>query len=240
MTARAALIGAAALGVAWLVARGADAAAAAAYEVTPAVPGQARGELPNFDDVVPAVPALIDYLNPWGAMERLYERTATAEGLQDRNVAAFLSLIEYAEGTGRDGRDPYRTCYGYKHTIQSLADHPAVTREWKGESIASLGPQYAGMVSTAAGRYQIIRPTWLEAKRALQLADFSPASQDAAAVWLIRRRGALDDVKAGRIAQAVELCRAEWASLPGAGYGQPERKMAELIGAYSQAGGALA
>lgn len=155
------------------------------------------------------------------------------------NVAAFLAMIAKSEGTDR-AADPYRVCYSYGHTIADLSDHPAVTGEWKGESIANLGPQYAGKVSTAAGRYQLIKPTWLGCKRALDLPDFSPASQDAAALYLVKQRGALADVQAGRVEAAVGKVRREWASLPGAGYGQPERRMATLVDAYTTAGGALA
>lgn len=185
-----------------------------------------------------------DWVDPWGAMSRQVERHQTEQAMHDTNTAAFLALIEYAEGTARDRRDPYRTCYGYRHTIASFADHPAVTGEWRGERLpdaACIGAGYkAGCVSTAAGRYQIIKPTWLAAKRALSLPDFSPPSQDRAAVYLIRQRGAMDHVRAGRIEEAVRLCRAEWASLPGAGYGQPERKLAALLDAYAGAGGTLA
>lgn len=185
----------------------------------------------------------LDYFNPWGAIERANESATVARSTDDTNTRAFLALIAFAEGTDQRS-DPYRVCFGYRHTIENLADHPAVTREWLGEKLpdamcAAAGHK-PGCVSTAAGRYQLIRPTWLACKRALGLADFSPASQDAAAVYLIRKRGALDDVKRGRVGDAVAKCRAEWASLPGAGYGQPERAMAQLTQAYVEAGGNLA
>jgi lysozyme len=158
-------------------------------------------------------------------------------------VQAFLSMIAVAEGTAR-APDPYAVCYAYRHTIQDFSDHPAVTGEWRGERLsdamcrgANMAP---GCVSTAAGRYQIIKPTWLSVKKALALPDFGAESQDAAAVYLIRRRGAMDAVEAGRVAEAVELCRKEWASLPGAGYGQGERKLADLQAAFERAGGVLA
>lgn len=177
----------------------------------------------------------------WGAIQSGSDAAAVGAAVQrgSGNVGAFLRMIAVSEGTEREA-DPYRVCYGYRHVISSFADHPAVTGEWRGESLASLGPSYVGKVSTAAGRYQIIRPTWLEAQRALGLRDFSPASQDAAALYLIRRRGALDAVEAGRVADAIALCRPEWASLPGAGYGQPERRMADLVAAYQAAGGTVA
>lgn len=224
---RAILIGAACIGGAYLLARTAD--QAAAYGVQDfGVPVEGEGG------------TVLDYANPWGLIERQVDAYQTERAMQNQNMPAFLAMIEYAEGTAQGGRDPYRTCYGYRHTIQSFADHPAVTGEWAGESLASLGAAYAGKVSTAAGRHQIIKQTWLMCKRALSLPDFSPASQDAAAVYLIRKRGAVEAIEAGQIAEAVELCRQEWASLPGAGYGQPERKLAALLDVYERAGGYLA
>jgi muramidase (phage lysozyme) len=156
------------------------------------------------------------------------------------NQRAFLALIAFAEGTDREP-EPYRVCYGYRHAIISLADHPAVTGEWRGERLpeamcrgAGLSP---GCVSTAAGRYQLIKPTWLGIKKRLRLPDFEPESQDRAALYLVEQRGALEDVHAGRIQTAISKCRPEWASLPGAGYGQPERRIGALVAAYEKAGG---
>ena len=218
----------------------AAAALAGAYAISRAANARA---VPG-DDTDPADGATaLDYANPWGAAERQVESYFTSEAMSDENVSAFLSMIASAEGTDR-APDPYRVCYSYRHTIADLSDHPAITGEWKGEKLpdamcagAGLGP---GCVSTAAGRYQIIRRTWLSCKRALGLRDFSPASQSAAAVYLIKSRGALDHVRNGRIPEAVQACRLEWASLPGAGYGQPERKLAALVNVYQDAGGQLA
>jgi lysozyme len=155
------------------------------------------------------------------------------------NALAFLALISHSEGTDRVF-DSYRVCYGFKHTIVDFRDHPAVTGEWHGESLDSLGGKYVGEVSTAAGRYQIRKETWLEAKAALKLNDFTPASQDAAALWLIRGKGALAAIEAGDVPTAIAACRNVWASLPGGTSGQPEAKLAQLLTAYRSAGGALA
>lgn len=155
------------------------------------------------------------------------------------NQTAFLSMISKSEGTNR-AADPYRVCYGYKHIIADLSDHPAITGEWHGESLDSLGPSYVGKVSTAAGRYQINKPTWLDVKNALSLSDFSAASQDDAALYLIKRAGALTLVNEGLLDGAIEACKGVWASLPGNSAGQPQAKLADLKQAYTDAGGAFA
>ena len=56
----------------------------------------------------------------------------------------------------------------------------------------------------------------------------------------IDEAGALLDVRAGRLAVAVGKVRRIWASLPGAGYSQPERPMAWLEARYRDAGGTFA
>lgn len=160
-----------------------------------------------------------------------------------QNIAAFLTMLQEAEGTANRA-DPYAVCYGYAHTIRNFANHPAITGEWRGERLsdgmcrnAGFGP---GCVSTAAGAYQLIKPTWMSAASALRLPDFSPSSQDAACIELIRRRGALEDVKAGRIASAITKCKNEWASLPGNYAKQGQRSQGDLIAWYMQNGGTTA
>jgi lysozyme len=101
---------------------------------------------------------------------------------------------------------------------------------------SNLGNTYK---TSAAGRYQFLVKTWDELKDKLNLVDFSPASQDAAAIELIRQRGALNDVKAGRIQSAIAKCAPIWASLPGAGYNQPERKLSSLLTAFNNSGGTV-
>lgn len=160
-----------------------------------------------------------------------------------RNQEAFLALIRYAEGTDKEP-DPYRVCYGYRHTIVSLDEHPAISGEWGGEKLPDEmcrnAGQKPGCVSTAAGAYQLIRPTWRGIRDRLRLADFSPASQDRAALYLITNCGALDDVLRGRLQTAVVKCSREWASLPGNIAKQPQRRKDDLLAAFEKAGGVLA
>lgn len=160
-----------------------------------------------------------------------------------RNLAAFLRMLQMSEGTASQP-DPYRVCYGYGHTVQSMGAHPAESGEWRGERLpdamcinAGLRP---GCVSTAAGAYQIIKPTWERLRKRLGLVDFTAASQDAAAAELIRSRGALEHVKAGRLAQALRACAPEWASLPGNYAKQGQRDAETLAAWYTTAGGMTA
>jgi len=168
--------------------------------------------------------------------------SSVSSAADDTQVKAFQAVIGYSEGTDKEP-DAYRVCYGYRHVIQSFADHPAITGEWRGEDISAIGTRYVGMVSTAAGRYQINKPTWLDCKRALGLTDFTPDSQDRAMVYLVDKRGkALQAIQAGQLDKAVELCAKAklWASFPGDGAGQGERKLSSLRVAFTDNGGALA
>lgn len=148
---------------------------------------------------------------------------------KNRNVRAFLAMIRAGEGTADAGG--YSRLFGGQQ-FTSFADHPRVkvTRIFAGKPITS----------TAAGAYQFLVGTWDECAAALDLPDFSPASQDAAAVYLIRRRGALADVKAGNFAEAVRKCAKEWASLPGSPYGQPTKTLAQAMATYKANGGTYA
>jgi muramidase (phage lysozyme) len=142
-----------------------------------------------------------------------------------KNLRAFLIMIQYAEGTY--GKDGYRKLYGGGY-FTDYTKHPNTkVTKW-------------GITSTAAGAYQILSNTWAELQPKLKLPDFSPVSQDKAAIELIRRRKALDDVYAGRFAQAIAKCRKEWASLPGAGYGQNEKNVTNLLAVIKSSGGMTA
>lgn len=149
------------------------------------------------------------------------------EALRSPNVRAFLRAIRLGEGTSDD--NGYMRIVG-GGTIQNFDDHPR-RRVWI--------DRYQ-LWSTAAGAYQFIVPTWDEMAQKYDLPDFSPASQDKAAVGLLIRRKALDDVLAGRIEAAIAKCRQEWASLPGSPYGQRTESMEAVLAEYTKHGGQIA
>lgn len=149
-----------------------------------------------------------------------------SEALRSPNAQAFLRLIRAGESS--QDLKGYFTLVGGE-ILPSLEQHPG-KKVW----IESLK-----LWSSAAGAYQFLTATWGECQKALGLKDFYPSSQDLAAMFLIRRRGALADVLAGRIEVAIKKCAKEWASLPGSPYGQPTRTLKQALATYAEYGGQL-
>lgn len=149
--------------------------------------------------------------------------------LLSANLVAFLAVIRSSEGTAKSS-NPYAVTFGEQFTISDFSNHPALLG-WRGY-------QWKGIWETAAGAYQINKPTWLDIQNALSLIDFSPASQDQAAVWLISNRAhAADVIAAGKFDIAINACSRIWASLPGSTSGQPQARLLDLKDIYIQQGG---
>lgn len=126
-------------------------------------------------------------------------------------AVALLETISNTESAGS-----YNVIYsGAK--ANNFDDHPRVWVEIQS------GPN-KGKYSSAAGKYQFIAPTWDKAKRALDLKDFSPASQDKAAWWLAQEdyrrstgRDLLRDLQEGGDANMRRVGKTlakTWTSLP--------------------------
>lgn len=151
----------------------------------------------------------------------------------DDNIAAFLWMIRVCEGTS--GPNGYRTMFTGK--LFDVTTPASPTYNYKDHPrIANKG---GGLVSTAAGAYQFLSSTWDECRKQLSLPDFSPASQDKAGILLLKRRKALEDVKAGRFTDAIAKTNKEWASLPGSPYNQNPKPMNVALSYYKQAGGTV-
>lgn len=169
----------------------------------------------------------------------------TAAYTADDLMSAFLAMIRRAEVGGWDDGRRYTTFYGGAQ-FRNLDDHPVATKELRGVRLsdamcrnAGLGP---GCVSTAAGAYQFILPTWQMMRAAgaggpgsPRLPDFSPASQDEAARRLVRRIGADALLQQGRLTDAIARAGTQWASLPGSTARQPQRSMDTVVGWFSEA-----
>jgi len=144
------------------------------------------------------------------------------------NISAFLFMIRKCEGTS--GPDGYKTMFTGKK-FDDFADHP--------RKAITAGVNGKGLTSTAAGAYQFLSSTWDECKKQLGLTDFSPANQDKACILLLKRRKALDDIKAGNFTAAIKKCNLEWASLPGSPYNQHPKDLNVALGFIKQGGGTI-
>ena len=147
--------------------------------------------------------------------------------LQRPEVRALLNTIRYAEGT--PGETGYQTMFGgSKFDTSKGWQHP--------NQVIKSG----GYASTAAGAYQFLQPTWQGTAKALGLSDFSPKSQDLAALYLIdKKRGALEPFLRGeKFGTVTNKLAPEWASLPTSGggsyYGQPSKPLGDLYKYYEQ------
>lgn len=196
--------------------------------VRPSLPGLEPE--PELEPALPVVPIFDDGepLMPDDGRDRL---------------SAFLYMIRTAEhGEWRDDAARYFTFYsGLSFT--GTSDHPTNTGERQGVKLPDRYCRAAGLrpgcVSTAAGAYQIIRPTWDRVRAAgawgPRLPDFGVDSQDEAARRILSQSGALARLEAGDIEGAIRRAGTQWASLPGSSAGQPQKSMAQAL-AYYRAG----
>lgn len=218
---RGALIGAAGLLAfgAWWAWReqGEEAGAGSVSEWVQDIGGQAVGAVRNAVDWV------------GGDLRLSRMKDVRADMLANGNVQAMLRVIRTGEGTADAGG--YRRLVGGGE-FASFADHP---RTVKSGTFAN-GKTWR---SSAAGAYQFIVSTWDETARLMGLTDFSPGSQDLAALGRIAARGALDDVMSGRFDVAIGKLAREWASLPGSPYGQPTISMQRARNVFADAGGVV-
>jgi len=149
----------------------------------------------------------------------------TAQEAGSANILAFLDTIAHSEigdALLLATDDGYNVLVGSSPqkplTFTDYSHHPRVLNK--------------KLDSTAAGRYQIIWPTWSWLLSSKGYMDFKPETQDYACIELIKGRNAYDAVANGDVELGLHLCRSEWASLPGAGYGQHEQKLGNLLAYY--------
>lgn len=155
-------------------------------------------------------------------------------------LSAFLYMIRVAE-TGRRDESAYFTYYGGSR-FSNLADHPVATGEKAGIRLPDRFCQAAGLppgcVSTAAGAYQFILPTWRSVRQAgtwgQALPDFGVDSQDEAARRLLVQLGALERLEAGDIEGAITRAGRAWASLPGSTAQQGGKTMDQALALYNE------
>ncbi|MEO0516483.1 MAG: glycoside hydrolase family 104 protein [Cyanobacteria bacterium P01_A01_bin.116] len=120
----------------------------------------------------------------------------------DVEVRAFLDMLAWSLGT--DLND-YKLIFNGEE-FDSFADHPR-------QRVCTnyLGQRTCG---DAAGRYQIVSTTWDDVGKRIVLDDFTPESQDKAAVNLLEELGAIELLKDDEFERAIAQMSYIWPSLP--------------------------
>lgn len=122
--------------------------------------------------------------------------TSVSDWMAMNNLYAFLAVIRHVESG-----DKYNIIAG-GDTFTDYREHPFILNPSRKKPLGT----------TASGAYQMIVSTWTMARDALGLTDFSPASQDKAAIWILqnKRKGSYNAVVQGDMRRAMELLRDEW------------------------------
>ena len=165
----------------------------------------------------------------------------TKEQAGSARIPPFLDMIAWSEGTSTS---KYTKDRGYDVIVGGVSTPPGpfpkVFTSYADHPNIRVTVNKSGLVSTAAGRYQQLYRYWPAYKKQLRLADFGPLNQDFLAIQLIREQKALDDVREGRIAEAIAKCNNIWASFYGSPYGQRTHPLEDMLATYKVFGGTLA
>jgi muramidase (phage lysozyme) len=148
------------------------------------------------------------------------QQQATSDQVQpisdeDLNHPLVRSALKYVNAY--EGSPKANHLYGYKE-FNDLSKHPNVKIPFTDK----------GDVTTAAGSYQILAPTWEIQAKKQGLKDFSQDSQDRAAIGIMRDIGALDAFKAGDYDKGKQLLGKQWASIPGSTIGKSTGQIPKL------------
>lgn len=153
----------------------------------------------------------------------------------DSRVSAFLNMIGVLE-TG--SVDSYDVFYGGSR-FSDFSNHPVLTGEKQGLPLTEKMCRDAGFssgkcVSTAAGKYQINVPTFLEvlADHPDFTPDFSPSAQDEIAILILQKIGALNALLEDDFDTALRLASKRWASLPFSTANQNPKSYAYALSQY--------
>jgi len=146
------------------------------------------------------------------------------------NVCAFLDMLAVSE---IGARMLAMTDDGYDVIVGSTPQHPSLMKSYADHPRQLVRLPALGIKSTAAGRYQFIERTWDGLAKSLGFApramNFEPQSQDRACIELLRQIKAYPQIAGGNIEGAIRIANGTWASLPGAGFGQHENRMSDLV-----------
>lgn len=150
-----------------------------------------------------------------------------------RNLQAFSDTVAWSEGTTRIATSDR----GYNVLVGSTLKHPLLFASYETHPHI----YNKALNSTAAGKHQLIYPTWYSLCARLNVSDFGPTTQEAMFESLVAIDcHAMESVCNGHFADAVALCSKLWTSLPGSNSGQPQSLFRQLAQIYASVGGGVA
>lgn len=142
--------------------------------------------------------------SPWGWEYGPPTPPLVYAGDPDANVRAFLAVLRAGESGGN-----YGALVG-GGSFTDYSHHPG----WTDASMTKKSAWAGRWNSHAAGAYQFQPGTFKLVSDQIGLrGDFSIASQDAAAIQNLKRKGALDLIRAGNVQAAWSKLLTEWTSL---------------------------
>jgi len=161
--------------------------------------------------------------------------TVTAEQAGSIGLIHLLDVIAFSEGTSTsqiteaDGYDVIASGVNGPEIFSDMSIHPFANGK-----PAKLVRRAPLLTSTASGRYQHPLESWAAYKKALELPDFSPLSQDLIALAQIKERRADALMLSGNVSAAICACSAIWASMPINSFEQGGRPMATLLMKFAE------
>ncbi|MGA0083528.1 MAG: peptidoglycan DD-metalloendopeptidase family protein, partial [Candidatus Nanopelagicales bacterium] len=140
---------------------------------------------------------------------------------------SLLDAIAFAEGTRDQPNNGYKTLFGFGQ-FNDYSRHPDIV------------VRKNGYASAAAGRYQFMPATFNRLAKKLGLKDFSPESQDKAALELAKELGITQNILSneGMSARVADKLGDQWASFPGSPFGQPTKSLQSIQKVYQKSLGA--
>lgn len=173
---------------------------------------------PVVSGVLPEPPPLQPLMTPVGLETLLPQQPNKFIPMQPYARGGIVTLEDYRRAlldtiAGPESAGRYNVIYGGQR-FSDFSRHPGVNVPIRS------GPN-VGKTSSAAGKYQFIKPTWDAYKQKLGLPDFSPASQDVAAWHLAKDTygpnldAVLQSGDPRAIADVGTKLRNVWTSLPG-------------------------
>jgi muramidase (phage lysozyme) len=151
-----------------------------------------------------------------------YSGSGDGSRVGSKEQRALLDAIAFAEGTRDRANGGYNTMFTGKQ-FSGYEDHPRKINRSR---------RYA---SDAAGRYQFLSTTWDRLAKKIGLKDFSPESQDRAALELVKELGVSDNIlkNEGISPKVSRIIGKQWASFPGSPFGQPIKPLNSIQKAYT-------